>query len=283
MLAGGAAGTAFLAQGAKRNLSTQKPAVRVGLIADVHYADKKSAGTRHYRDSIDKMRRAVATLNDSGVDIAIELGDLIDAGRGTVEAEVAYLKRIEAEFAELERVDRHYVLGNHCVHTLTKGEFIENCAATLPHYSFDTSGFHFVVLDSCYRSDGEPYQRSNFDWRDANIPKAELDWLENDLTKSGKPAIVFAHQRLDNTEYYTVKNAPAVREVLESSGKVLAVFQGHSHQNAHVEVSGIHYCVVRGMVEGPGARNNGFAKLEVFPDGSMTVRGFAKQAGYRLT
>ena len=143
VLAGGAAGTAFLAQAAKRNLSTQNPAVRVGLIADVHYADKKSAGTRHYRDSIDKMRRAVATLNDSGVDIAIELGDLIDAGGGTVEAEVAYLKRIEAEFAKLKKVDRHYVLGNHCVHTLTKGEFIENCAATLPHYSFDTSGFHF--------------------------------------------------------------------------------------------------------------------------------------------
>lgn len=289
MLAGGAAGAVCLAQEAAKYGSTQKPAVRIGLIADVHYADKKPVGTRHYRDSIEKMRRAVAKLNDSGVDLAIELGDLIDAAGGTVEAEIGYLKRIEAEFAELKKVDRHYVLGNHCVHTLTKAEFIENCAAKdrcsakQTHYSFDAGGFHLVVLDSCYRSDGEPYRRANFDWRDTNIPKAELDWLETDLKKSGKPTIVFAHQRLDDTEYYTVKNAAAVRGVLESFGSVLAVFQGHSHKNAHVEVNGIHYCVVRGMVEGPGLENNGFAKLEVFRDGSMTVRGFAKQTGYRLT
>ena len=29
-----------------------KPKVRVGLVADLHYADREPAGTRHYRESL---------------------------------------------------------------------------------------------------------------------------------------------------------------------------------------------------------------------------------------
>ena len=39
------------------------------------------------------------------------------------------------------------------------------------------NGFHFVVLDSCFKSDGTPYGRRNFKWTDANVPESELRWL----------------------------------------------------------------------------------------------------------
>ena len=63
-----------------------------------------------------------------------------------------------------------------------------------------------------------------------------------------------------------MKNAPAIRAVLEASGKVLAVFQGHSHKNDLNEINGIHYCTLVAMVEGSGEKNNGYALLDVLAD-----------------
>jgi hypothetical protein len=76
---------------------------------------------------------------------------------------------------------------------------------------------------ACFRSDGEPYGRENFEWTDANIPAAEVEWLRSDLEKMPHKTIAFIHQRLDVEGPYGVKNAAAVRRVLEKSGKVLVV------------------------------------------------------------
>ena len=99
-------------------------------------------------------------------------------------------------------------------------------------------------MDSCFRSDGEPYGRQNFEWTDPDIPAAELEWIRTDL----KETVVFAHQRLDVSNHYDVKNAAEVRKLLEKSGKMLAVFQGHSHKNDYKDMGGIHYCTLVAMV-----------------------------------
>jgi alkaline phosphatase len=93
-------------------------------------------------------------------------------------------------------------------------------------------------------------------------------------------AIVFAHQRLDVKNDYGVKNAEQVRKVLEDSGNVLAVFQGHSHKNDLKEIGGIHYCTLVAMVEGTGAENNGYSLMDLFEDGTIRLAGFRKQAKY---
>ena len=54
--------------------------IRIGLITDIHYADLDTAGSRHYRDSVTKVREAVRIFNEAEPDIVICLGDLIDAG-----------------------------------------------------------------------------------------------------------------------------------------------------------------------------------------------------------
>jgi len=117
-------------------------------------------------------------------------------------------------------------------------------------------GYHFVVLDACFRSDGEPYGRKNFNWTDSNIPAAEIEWLKGDLEKTTHKTIAFVHQRLDVEGHYGVKNAAEVRRVLEQSGNVLAVFQGHYHRNDLKEIGGIRYCTLVAMVE--GADNIGY-------------------------
>jgi alkaline phosphatase len=253
-----------------------KPLFRLGLMTDLHYADKESSKTRFYREALGKLDEAVAYFNEHRPARVVELGDLIDQA-DEVDQEIAWLKVIEERFARLA-MPRHYVLGNHCVTTLTKEEFAAHTGlGSRPHTHFDEGGVRFIILDACYREDGAPYGRKNFSWQDANIPPAELEWLKARLTDAPGPVIVLAHQRLDLDAAHAVRNADAVRVVLEQSGKVLAVFQGHSHKNDYQQIAGIHYCTLVAMVEGSGLDNSGYALLDVMPDRSLRVHGFRRQ------
>ena len=255
-----------------------KDSLRVGLVTDLHHADKPSAGSRHYRETLGKLAEAATQFEKDRADFIVELGDLIDAA-DTVETEQRYLKEINREFCAISK-DRHYVLGNHCVDTLTKAEFLGGVEQKESYYSFDRGDFHFVVLDACFRNDGEPYGRKNSKWNDANIPAAELEWLQADLKSTDRKTVVFAHQRLDVSNDHGVKNCPEVRRVLEDSGKVLAVLQGHSHQNDLKDIGGIHYCTLVAMVEGTGSENSGYSIMEIAADGAIRLMGFRKQIAY---
>lgn len=256
---------------------THEP-LRVGLLTDLHYADKPAAGSRHYRETLTKLSEAATRFEKDKVSFVVELGDLIDAA-DSVETELRYLKTVNRELSAISG-DRHYVLGNHCVDMLTKAEFLDGVEQKQSWYSFDRGEIHFVVLDACFRSDHEPYGRKNSKWDDANIHPAELEWLEADLKSTDRKTVVFAHQRLDVSNSHGVKNGIAVRRVLETSGNVLAVLQGHSHQNDLRQIGGIYYCTLVAMIEGSGAENNGYSIMEIDPQGNIRIVGFRKQSTY---
>jgi alkaline phosphatase len=254
------------------------PKGRVGLVTDLHYADRPPAGSRHYRETLDKFAQAVKQFKQEKVDCVVALGDLIDSAE-TLEAEQGFLKRIAAEFAAAPG-QHHFVLGNHCVSALTKAEFLKTVGQEKSYYAFDLAGIHFVVLDACFRSDGEPYGRKNFEWTDANVPAVELAWLRADLEKTKSKCVVCVHQRLDVKPPLGIQNAADVRKVLEESGKVLAVLQGHEHQGGYQAIRGIHYCTLTAMVEGSGAANNAYAVMDLLPGDAIRIRGFGKQRAF---
>lgn len=254
-----------------------KPLFQIGLMTDLHYADKPATKTRFYREALTKIDEAVSTFNQKGPAFVVELGDLIDAAP-TVEQEIVWLQTIEKRYAVLS-MPRHYVLGNHCVTTLTKDEFASHTGASKSsNYTFDHGGIRFVILDACFREDGTSYGRNNFHWQDTHIPDHQLEWLKTQLSSMPGPVIIFAHQRLDNNPAHAVKNAAAVRSILEKAGNVLAVFQGHSHKNDYQQIAGIHYTTLVAMVEGSGRENSGYALLDVLPDRSLKLHGFRRQA-----
>jgi predicted phosphodiesterase len=250
-------------------------AIRFGLVTDLHYADKPRAGSRYYRETLTKLDEAARQFERDKVEMVVELGDLVDAAVSP-EQELEYLRQVNDRFSRISP-HRHYVLGNHCVDTLTKEEFQGAVGQRESYYSFDQGGLHFIVLDACFRSDGVPYGRKNSQWTDANIPPAELDWLARDVASAAGPIVVLAHQRLDDAGSHQVRNAAEVRTVLEQSGQVVAVFQGHSHQNAYQEIGGIHYCTLAAMIEGGGPENNSYARVDATPDGHLRLTGFRRQ------
>jgi predicted MPP superfamily phosphohydrolase len=245
-------------------------------VTDLHYADKDARGTRYYRESLAKCVEAAKRFDEEKPDLVVELGDLIDSG-SSLDVEKGYLKQIDKKFAH---VKHHCVMGNHCVENLTKPEFLEIVGQERSYYSFDATGYHLVILDACFTSDGKPYGRKNFAWADAKMPPAELEWLAADLHQTTNKALVFVHQCLDVGPPFGVKNGAEVRKILEESGKVLAVMQGHYHFGNYQEIGGIHYCTLAAVVEGSGAENNAYAMMNILPGDTIRITGFRKQKSH---
>jgi len=226
-------------------------------------------------------------MNGQKVDFLVELGDFKDQNSPPVEQKtLSYLQAIECVFCKFDG-PRYHVLGNHDLDSLSKSQFLANIENTgidpgRSYYSFDFNGLHFVVLDANYKSDGADYDHGNFDWTDANIPPAELQWLKGDLAATCKPVIVMIHQLLNGAGSVYVKNAADVRQVLEQSDKVLAVFQGHHHEGSYSLIEGTHYYTLKATVEGPGPENNSYVIVEVRPNMSINVTGYRKAVSKQL-
>jgi len=258
--------------------------VRFGIFTDSHYADRESSGTRFYRESIDKLSECIDVMNSENVDFMIELGDFKDQGDPPDEKEtIRFLSVIEKEYCRFNGAHYH-VLGNHDHDSISKKQFLNGISNTgfskaEAYYSFNSGHVHFIVLDANYSSDGKPYDHGNFDWTDAYVPLQQLKWLKKDLVVNRKPSVVFIHQRLDISDenrIYGPGNAVSVREILEDSGKVIGVFQGHEHAGAMSHINKIPYYTLRGMIEGSGPDNNSYVIVNIDRDLTITVKGFRK-------
>jgi len=261
--------------------------IRFGIVTDSHYADADTIGSRFYRHSLDKLTECVELMNTQKVDFLVELGDFKDQDNPAVEQRtISYLQAVERIFQQFNGPTYH-VLGNHDEDSISKKQFLihvenTNVSSGRSYYSFDFNGLHFVVLDANYKADGTDYDHGNFDWTDANVPPAELNWLRDGLAAARGPVIVFIHQLLDGIGNTYVNNAEDVRQILEQSDRVLAVFQGHHHPGSYSHIGEVHYYTLKALVEGPGLENNSYAIVEVRPDRNITVTGYRKAVSKQL-
>ncbi len=264
---------------------SETPLVRFGLVTDLHYADIDTAGSgataRHYRDSLPKLTAAVADFNRREEDFVVELGDFKDLTNGR-DGTLAALERIETEFAKFEG-PRYHVPGNHDFDCLTEEEFYSRTpnggSVGGGYYSFVRNGVTFIVLDGCYTSDAKHYSPAiSWSWTDSNIPPDEMEWLGRELAAAQGHVVVFCHQRIDPAadRQHLVKNAEAVRKVLEASKKVRGVFTGHQHAGGFCQERGISYYSLRALVLNPGPEENSYAVATVDADGGIFVTGYRK-------
>ncbi len=278
-LAGGAAAAVGFSEQSGVAGEELPESLSFGLVTDVHYADENRAGSRYYRDSQEKLRTAIETFNRKRLSLVAELGDFVDAGPKKAD-DIKYLHAIREVYGEFHG-RRHYVLGNHCVTRLTKKEFLSHCGTRIQrsYHSFDQGRFHFVVLDANFTKDGTPYAEGNFVWTDCWIHTPQQKWLAEDLQKArNKNTVVLIHQNLDREkDPHGVKNGPTIRRLLEKSGNVLAVFQGHMHTGGYSKIGGIHYVTLRAMVEGPGDENQSHAVVTIDGQDRIAVEGFGRQ------
>lgn len=87
---------------ARAEEGSEKPLVRIGLLTALHFADKPPAGTRHYRETMQKLAEAAQVFEQEQVDLVVTLGDLIDSA-DSLDVEQNHLRRITAEFTAREQ------------------------------------------------------------------------------------------------------------------------------------------------------------------------------------
>ena len=264
--------------------------VRFGLIADVHAHDTDSPLEGKWMTHTEERLTAFTNaMNAWGSDFVIELGDFVNgwvvlgADPGDPARIPAVLAWADGLYATFEG-PRYHVIGNHDVYNLDKDRYKATLGVDSTFYSFDVGAFHFVVLDVQFAEDGTDLAYT-YTGVGGFVPAAELDWLRGDLAGSDAPTIVCVHQMLD--QYIEewgralVLNQPEIQAVLAEDGDVIAVFQGHDHDNAYHLIDGIHYVTFEALVD--QGTPPSWASITLDPSArTITIIGVGDQASYVL-
>ncbi len=260
-------------------------ACRFALATDSHYALKEDLENKRYSDALLKMEEFVKTVNQLSCDFVIHLGDFKDEDLDPDEkSTLHYLEKMEFGFSKFNG-PRYHCLGNHDLDSITKQQFlgrVENSGVdkTTGHYFFDQSSIRFLVLDANFDENGKDhFFKKGGDWQRPFIPKEQLSWLRDSLEGSPYPSVIFIHHPIyayvKNGHSYHVVNHLQVRSVLEESDRVLAVLNGHMHEEMFHEINGIKYFAMNSMLEGSFVQRNCFYVLEI-SDASIKIDRFER-------
>lgn len=227
----------------------------LGFVSDLHYGPEARFEGRLRKLTAHAgslTAAAVAAVDRVGVDALVNLGDDIEDESHDLDL---------ARYQECQAALRHSraplinVAGNHDTIHLKARELLHVWEGALGapralHYSLDLRGWHLAVLHTVERRD-----------TDIAVSSEQLDWLRADLAAARRPTVVLMHhsaseQELDDSRWFSraphlalVRNRAEVRAVLEGSGVVRAVFNGHLHRNHCDVIRGIPYVTLQSLVE----------------------------------
>ncbi|MBN1851932.1 MAG: metallophosphoesterase [Pirellulales bacterium] len=249
----------------------EKPSFAFGVLADVQYADKETAGKRSYRESLGNLEKCVAEFNRHELAFTIQLGDIID-GNSNPERTHSDLDRILAVYSKL-KMPAFHVIGNHC---LNAGKEKLGAALGLKSFYYDfslpqTRGWRFVVLDGNDAGYGV-------------LSELQLQWLRETLIqarRNDERVIIFNHFPLlkEAAKDHRMKDPVPLLTLFEESRCVVAYLAGHDHAGGSAFHQGIGHVTLKGMVEAPA--RNAYAIISVFPT-RLVETGFGEEPSRKL-
>jgi len=280
----------MLAVGVPLTADADPRVVRFGVIADTHAHDTDSPGDGKWMtNTAERLASFTDAMNGWKADFVVELGDFINgwvvfgADPGDPARIPDVLEWADGLYAAFDG-PRYHVIGNHDVYNLDKEQYRSILGIDSTFYSFDVGGYHFVVLDVQFADDGSDLAHT-YTGVGGFVPDAEFVWLRDDLAVSDAPTIVLVHQMLD--EYIEewgralVANQTEIQALLEADGDVIAVLQGHDHENEHRQIAGIHYVRFEALVDQGSPPS--WAEITLDPvSRTITIVGTGDQASYVL-
>jgi 3',5'-cyclic AMP phosphodiesterase CpdA len=223
--------------------------ISIGLCADTHYWPKgenyvTSDGSLQLQGSTqDLLATLFQELRNAQLDVVLHLGDLT-CGGGTYDmAPEAFKTTVVDLYRTYQSLDVPvYVLpGNHDSLPGAGGwDVFHEVWGLEPGLgtTLDLPLARLILLNTHGHSPAQIAQAEEFDPVYGWVSSAELARLEEALASAGtRPVLVFTHQLLapwsnhvDWHDYFAVRNAAAVRNVLSRHRNVAAVFQAHAHR-----------------------------------------------------
>ncbi len=234
--------------------------MKLGIFTDSHYSSSEiTCSVRHNSKALDRIKIAAEHFKNEGCDCIICLGDLTDR-EDSHESEIENLEKI-AWVLKHTHIPTTVVMGNHDGFSFSVEEFYGILGNECLPKTVRTDGNTLIFLDACYYGDGEKYRPGRDDWTDTFLPSAECDRLSDTLKSCCDRAYVFIHQSLDCDirSDHRVLNAEAVCEIIERSGKVKSVFQGHYHPGYESVHGGVKYVTLPALCE----RENAYFVVEI--------------------
>lgn len=267
-----------------------KPILSFGLTTDVQYVDAESEGERHFRESIPKLKEAVADLAKEKLPFTLHLGDVIDR-------DFSSFATILPLFEPLGHQVRH-LLGNHDfeMEEAEKLKVVPTLGMPADYYAFIESGVKFIMLDTNDVSTYKHPEGSAADlaaealmqelaaagsnnakpWN-GGIGKTQIDWLDKELTSSDtkkQPTIVCGHHPLMAEEgHHAWKNRDIIA-IIERHPSALAYFNGHNHAGGETILNGVPYITFKSLLHEPGVTS--YSVIRLFKD-RLVIEGRGRE------
>lgn len=225
--------------------------MRLGIFTDSHYSSALiTDGKRYNSKSLGKIKDAYAYFVEQKCDLIVCLGDLLDTEK-TVEKEIENLKEISKVIHGV-KISTVCLMGNHDAFTLTASEFYSVLNLDEPKDTV-VDGKTLLFLDACYFKNGNHYKPGDSNWTDTFYP-FELE-LKEKLKDAKGDVYIFMHQNIDRLipPSHRLFNADNLLKIIEDSGKVKTVFQGHYHKGYRSECNGVKYIALPATCENDDA------------------------------
>lgn len=222
--------------------------MKIGIFTDSHYSSAEvTCGVRYNSRSLDKIRYIYSHFEEEGCDLVCCLGDLIDHD-GDHEAEISNLTQI-AQIIKASSLQTVCLMGNHDGFTFTVEEFYQILGQECRQEVLKIQGKTLIFPDTCYFKTGFHYMPGDADWTDTFLP--EVNRLAEMIRQAPGDVYLFLHQNVDAgiEQSHRLYNDEAVRTVIEESGKVKAVFQGHYHPGYESQQNGVKYITFPAVCE----------------------------------
>ncbi len=221
----------------------------IGLCADTHYWPQgqdfvTSDGSLQLQGStMDLLRTLLDELQRADLDLVLHLGDLT-CGGGTYDMQpdvfVSTVVDLHRTYQDIQ-VPVYALPGNHDSLPGAGGwKVFHDVWGLQPGLgaTLDLLSARLILLNTHGHSPAQIAQADGFDPVYGWVSDEELWRLDEALATAGnRPVLIFTHQLLapwsnhmEWRDYYAVRNAPAVRNVLSRYDNVAAVFQAHAHR-----------------------------------------------------
>jgi calcineurin-like phosphoesterase family protein len=226
--------------------------MRIALISDVHFGPKA-----WFEGKLRKLSHEAERLTSEFVermntiekpDLVVNLGDVIEDA--SHDEDLQNYQRFVDVLAALDAPVLH-VAGNHDSVNLSDEDLRDLWSHNGPlYYSRIFADVHLSVLRSIELKHVA-----------VHLPDEQLSWLEQDLARADRPAIVLVHHPLsemvlDDNRWFAhfpqicrVAERRKARQVIEQSGKVACVINGHVHWNHLDVIRGIPYVTLQSLIE----------------------------------
>ncbi len=263
--------------------------IQIGIFADCQYCDCETAGSRFYRNSLDKLHECIQQFNQNKkIEFVVGLGDLIDRNFASFDSVNKVLST--------SKKDIFQVVGNHDLAVETKylSRVPEKLNLTTTWYTFTKKDWQFIFLDgneiTIHSANAETVKQAenmlqklkqenkpNAQEWNGGIGKNQLNWLEDQLKSASemkKKVAVFCHYPLLPFEAHALWNSDEVLSVLKKYSCVKLWINGHNHAGNYVFQNGIHFINFRGMVE--TENENAFAEI-ILKNNEVEVKAYGRE------